>query len=273
MNYFKKSIAIFWMIFLFLIINHNFNSLGNDQTLFLANKTSKQTIPQVLGLTKYPSIDKEVTLPILMYHKTPSDFESQIQFLIAKGYQSMTLIEYLNYLQNKTSEEPSLKPLIITFDDGFSDQMAAFQILKKYQQKAVFYIFPGSAFSKDCIGIDRVYDDAHQCGDSYLTWNQVLELDNSGIIEIAGHSYDHVDLTSQTDEELSRQILDSKNYIEKKIAHPISNFAYPYGHYNQKVLSIVKQYYSTAVTTVPGIDQDFNSPFQLKRIRNAYDLK
>lgn len=273
MNYFKKPLIVLWIIFLFFTTSYHFTSISD--TKYLAPDTSQLSdskIPTVLGTTS-SRIDKTwLSLPILMYHKTPSDFEQQVQNLISKGYTSITLNQYLKFLSDGLIDLPQ-KPIIITFDDGFLDQMKAFDILKKYHQQAVFYIFPGSQVSGNCIGIDRIYDESHQCGDIYLNWEQIKQLDSSGIIEIAGHSFDHVNLTTQDDKELSRQILASKKYLEDKLGHPINNFAYPYGYFDSRVLTLVKQYYQTAVTTLPGTIQDFNSPYQLKRVRSAYDLK
>jgi peptidoglycan/xylan/chitin deacetylase (PgdA/CDA1 family) len=169
------------------------------------------------------------------------------------------------------------KPVIITFDDGFADQMQAFALLKAYQMKATFYIIDGGPGSQWCIGAGRRYNDPSQppsgCGDAYLTWDQVRQLDASGLITIGSHTIDHPDLPTETAAQQEAEIAGGKAELEAEIGHKVTDFAYPYGDYNQTTINIVKAAgFLTAVTTTPGTLQPPSSRYTLDRIRSTYDL-
>ena len=74
-------------------------------------------------------------IPALIYHKTPDNFEQQLIALRDKGYTTITMSELNEIIRGRTAGPA--KPVAITFDDGFSDQLRAFDLLKKYNMKAL----------------------------------------------------------------------------------------------------------------------------------------
>ncbi len=209
-----------------------------------------------------------VELPILMYHKTPPDFSTQLDSLQSKGYNTITMAQLANYFDGIIELPP--KPVVITFDDGFADQMDAFMLLRQRNMKATFYLIPGGARSGWCIGIMR-----HNlnCGDSYLNWPQVHLLQDSGLIEIGAHTLDHSDLPTLSQDEQIEQITSSRRILEKELQVPVTTFAYPYGKFNETTVALTKQVgFRTAVSTVGGITQSSNNRFSLLRVRDALIL-
>lgn len=207
-------------------------------------------------------------IPILMYHKTPANFESQLQYIASRGYMPITMRQASRILRGISSSPP--KPVVITFDDGFSDQLIAFELLKKYQMPATFYVMPGGELSGWCVGAER---HNHSCGDSYLNWEEIRMLAKSNLIEIGSHTIDHADLTSLDGNTKRDQILSAKRKIEQQIEQEVVSFAYPYGAFNAESISIVREAgYTSAVSTIPGINQSTGTLFELRRIRNAFDL-
>lgn len=212
-----------------------------------------------------------LTAPILIYHYTPADFDRQLSTLQAKGYNAITMDNLSDYLRFDRPLPP--KPVVITFDDGFKDQMQAFTILKRHNMKATFYIITGGETSHWCIGAGRHYDQTPSCGNDYLNWDEIHEFDRSGLIEIAAHTVDHLALATKSQEVQQFQISQSKKIIEAKLGHPIHHFAYPYGSFSRATADIVKASgYSTAVTTQPGSTHSPDSIYTLTRVRDAYAL-
>jgi peptidoglycan/xylan/chitin deacetylase (PgdA/CDA1 family) len=214
------------------------------------------------------------TIPILYYHNTPSDFDQQLVHLEQKGYQVISLDAAILGLAG--GPLPS-KPVVITFDDGFADQMQAFEILKAHKAPATFYIINGSPASAWCVGASRRYNDPLQppegCGDAYLTWDQVKQLDRSGLIDIGGHTLDHANLPSLPPEQQSEEIAASKAGIEAQLGHAIHHFAYPYGAYDANAMEAVSRAgYTTAVTTQEGVGQSYSGRYEMARLRAAYLL-
>ncbi len=211
-----------------------------------------------------------VYAPILLYHHPPANMEQQFAHLVNHGYVSVSLQQVANAMNGG----PSLpaKPVVITFDDGFADQMPVLDLLKKYNLKAVFYIINGGVGSNFHIGANKKANDP-EGGDAYLTWDQIRTLDTSGFAEIAAHTTDHLDLARQTPEIQRFEIVEGKKYLEEKIGHLVTNFCYPYGAFNASAIKIVKEAgFASATTTLPGTDQSVASPFTMRRIRDAITL-
>jgi peptidoglycan/xylan/chitin deacetylase (PgdA/CDA1 family) len=109
----------------------------------------------------------------------------------------------------------------LTFDDGTSDQLAARSILGAHGMRGTFYV------------------NSSRVGTSgYFSWNDLQDLAIDGH-EIAGHTLDHVDLTSVSTTEAQRQVCDDRARLTAFGFAPI-DFAYPYGARNATVIQIVK---------------------------------
>jgi peptidoglycan/xylan/chitin deacetylase (PgdA/CDA1 family) len=208
-------------------------------------------------------------VPILMYHKTPADFEQQLMALQQKGYTTISLDELAGAFYTGLPLPP--KPAIITYDDGFADQMQAYELLAKYQMKATYYIINGGAASSYCIGAGRHAD--APCGDAYLNWDQIKFLDQNPLITIAAHTVDHANLAALPENARWFELAASKSELEARLGHPINHLAYPYGSFSPDVIATAQSVgFVTAVTTVAGIDQNPADIFALKRVRDAYSL-
>ncbi|MFI5240731.1 MAG: polysaccharide deacetylase family protein [Candidatus Saccharimonadia bacterium] len=209
-----------------------------------------------------------LNVPILIYHYTPTDFENQLKYLVAHNYQTITFAQLVAALNHTASLPP--KPVIITYDDGYENQMTAFSLLEKYNMKATFYIITGGAGSNYCIGANRSNS---TCGDASLNWDQIRMLDQSGLITIGAHTVDHPNLAGLSAASQQFQIDTSKAEIEAQIGHTITDFAYPYGSYNATTISLVHAAgFTTAVTTAPGTFDSLSNLLTLPRLRNVYAL-
>jgi peptidoglycan/xylan/chitin deacetylase (PgdA/CDA1 family) len=222
-------------------------------------------------LAEYPLVTVQgagAEVPILLYHQPPSDFAYQLQLLQDRGYTTISL----DQLYAAFTEDAALphKPVIITFDDGFASQDSAIAELENRQMKATFYIINGGEASHYCIGAGR---QGGNCGDAYLSWDRVRQLDRNPLFTIASHSADHLELAKQPAEIQAYQILEGKKQLEQQLGHPVNHFCYPYGSFNQTTLDLVRSAgFQTSTTTVPGTYQSRDSLLTLKRIRAAYDL-
>lgn len=239
-----------------------------DSSLVVAKKATTPQQPEPSKVvTRKPRSSLQVTaqIPILMYHKTPFNFENQLQTILAKGYTPIHMDEVGKILYGEVIG-PS-KPLVITFDDGFANQLEAFRLLQKYNVKATFYVIIGGQLSEGCIGLER---QRHDCGDAYLNWSQIETMSQSDLVEIGSHTFDHPDLTTLSEAELKHQIEQSKDHIEQKINREITTLAYPYGRFNPVVMQIAQAAgYTSAVSTISGIDQSTDLLFALHRVRDT----
>ncbi len=148
-------------------------------------------------------VQNGVDLPIIMYHSmlneksrsgayviTPQTFEEDLQYLQAHGYTTVVIQDLIDYVYS--GKELPQKPIMLTFDDGYyNNYLYAFPLLKKYNAKMV--LSPVGRYTDQY----SESEDNH-ANYSYVTWMQIKEMIDSGLVEIQNHSYDmHANNKSQ----------------------------------------------------------------------------
>lgn len=210
------------------------------------------------------------SIPILMYHhvnklsgeqKTSSSltintdvFTGQMDYLAQKGYQTITLNQLVDALNG--GAVLSLKPVIITFDDGYEDFYTdVFPILKSHNFMATVFVSSGLVESSA----------------GYLTWSEVREMDQSGLVTVGNHTWSHKNLTGKDRAVVENEITTSQTQFESFLGKKPNFFAYPYGADNLVVESVLQQQgFKGAVVTYPHL-QCAKLPYKLgrKRIGNT----
>jgi peptidoglycan/xylan/chitin deacetylase (PgdA/CDA1 family) len=90
-----------------------------------------------------------------------------------------------------------------------------------------------------------------------LSW-EMLEVLQKSDITIGSHTTSHVLLTSESLDEVHRQLIESRQTLENRLRRKIEHFAYPDGRFNKAVLEIVHQSgYRFAYTICPQRDSRF----------------
>lgn len=217
---------------------------------------------------------RNYVVPILMYHRvlpgaTSKDwlvvsvktFERQMHFLKKHRYNVISVKELADLIRGKKKIPP--KTICITFDDGYNDNYTnAFPILKKYG-------LPATAFV-----ITQEVGSARQ---SKLSWGEIREMRDAGVFKVGSHALGPeplVDINSE--DEVKRQIFESKKILEEKLGAEAEVFSYPEGGFNPKIRQLVIDAgYKAAVATNPGRDYPDDDIFALKRLRiseNAANL-
>jgi peptidoglycan/xylan/chitin deacetylase (PgdA/CDA1 family) len=205
-------------------------------------------------------------VPILMYHSvgpgaprgyglavSPLTLERQMRFLKKNHYNVMRLKDLGDLIREK-KKIPS-RTVAITFDDGLKNNYTyAFHILKKYNLPATIFVI-----------IDEI---GRPQGDK-LDWNEIREMQDSGIVDFGSHSMGPEPLTNiRSEAELRRQVFDSKKILEEKLGRRVSAFSYPEGRFNSQIRQLVIDAgYMLAVATNPGRHYSNNDIFALKRLR------
>ncbi|MFS0861788.1 polysaccharide deacetylase family protein [Fredinandcohnia sp. 179-A 10B2 NHS] len=183
-------------------------------------------------------------VPILVYHfideykgmgsrelyVTPENFEQQMMYLRDHGFTLLTFERWQDI--GKVN-----KPIFITFDDGYKNNLKAFAIFQKlkteqFQPTGTIFVI------SDFIGQSN-----------RLSQSDIKMMANSGIISIQSHTATHPDLTKIKDYEFELKV--SKNKIQKITGKPVIAIAYPYGTWNNEVVENTKKYYMFGLTTTP----------------------
>lgn len=122
-----------------------------------------------------------VQVPVLMYHdisylgrgysKTPEIFRAQMQELKAAGFHTVFYAELIDYVEHGTPLPE--KPIVISIDDGYkSNYTYVLPILRELEMKAEISL----------IGNAILY------ADWGMTWDQVREMQDSGLLSFQSHT-------------------------------------------------------------------------------------
>ena len=132
---------------------------------------------------------------------------------------------------------PDSAKVTFTFDDGLTNHVTtAAPVLAKYGIKGVEYV------TTSCIGSKNTCD--ADPDESYMTWTQVKQLQNTYGWEIAAHSKNHVPMTTLSDSAKLKALQDSNAAFAAQ-GITVKNFATPEGDYNSRLLSYAARYYKS----------------------------
>ena len=178
-------------------------------------------------------------VPILVYHhvlRKPSGpplvslstarFSSQLAYLAAHGYEAVTLRRVYDAWTGEGTLPPH--PVVITFDDGYVDQVRnAAPLLRKHGWPAQLNLVFEALYLGDTPPANR------------LTPAMVRSLLDDGW-ELASHSLSHPDLTRLHGGQLRRQIVVSRRRLRETFHVPVDFFCYPGGIYTRRIKKAVR---------------------------------
>ena len=215
------------------------------------------------GLT----VDGYQVVPILCYHRFAENcksshsmptriFDEQMKYLKDNNYRVVTLEEVLGFLNYRHSLPK--RSVVITIDDRYrSAYDIAYPILKKYGFRATLLIYT------DYVGISK----------NAITWDQLREMKADGF-EVGSHTVSHCDLTKKREGEddqaymarIKRELLVSKQIIDKELDQETIYLAYPHSNYDQRILNLSHQIgYKIGLSVKGGGNPFFSDPLTLKR--------
>lgn len=232
---------VLYLLFFCIVVSIFLNGIyAADKTQAAINQTDK------------------VYLPIIMYHQvkekglgkdaiTPGELENDLKYLKENHYNTITMEELLDFVY----EDKSLpkNPIILTFDDGYlSTYKYVFPLLKKYNMKVVL-----SIVGKSTDDFTTIKDENIEY--SHITWEQLNEMLESGLIEVQNHTYNMHTLkngrkgcdqkTGESFDKYQSVLADDLTKLQEEILEKTgkvpSTFTYPYGVYNDNTVTIIKQ--------------------------------
>ena len=193
----------------------------------------------------------------LMYHRTgPGPW-------VDKYANSRDMLrEHLMFLKERYPIVLPGDPLVkrelsvcLTFDDATYDfYHYIFPLLKELNIRAllgvpVHYILPSTQLSpQERLSVPyplMMQEGFYDQKVPFCTWEELEEMVDSGLVEAASHSYMHCNLTFNF-VDLNREVVHSKEVIEKKLAQPVSSFIYPFGKMTLALQEYVSQHYPYA---------------------------
>ena len=191
---------------------------------------------------------------VLCYHRVRrrERFADQMAALSAHGYSLLSMAQFRDWLNGKPL--PSLPAALLTFDHCYAEQLEnVVPVLDSLKFPATF--FPASA------GL------THEIPDVSAHWrNNLLALTKAGHT-IGCHTHSHPDLTRLTVDEVRHEVVGSKQILEHALGQPVSAFCYPYGAYNARIASVVREAgFDVAFTVDLGGVRPGDDPYRLTRV-------
>lgn len=204
-------------------------------------------------------------LPILMYHNVVEDGQECNDMTVTVGklredFQYLLDQGYTPVLPRELAEggEVPEKPVMITFDDGYiSNYTLLYPLLEEYGVKATI-----------CAMVSMPDIPA----DNFCSWNMYREMTESGLVEVASHTYllHNLDgragtftpggingierMPEESDADFQTRVLDDiqKSYdrIEEELGQPPTCFAYPYGIVEPDAQELVETLFPVTLVTV-----------------------
>ena len=202
--------------------------------------------------------EQPVRLPVIMYHSiygdtpseyvvTPAQVENDLRWLSENGYKSVTAEQLIAYAQG--SGGLPLKPVMITLDDGYYNNLTCLQpLIEKYDMTAVVSVV-GSYTDNDAAR------DPHIPCYSYLTWDDLALLTGSGRVELGNHTYDMHSLYSgrtgckrkdgETEEDYRKALGEDISRLQAEFSANLGIaprvFTYPFGAVSRESLPVRRE--------------------------------
>ena len=133
-----------------------------------------------------------------------------------------------------------MKYIILSFDDNPIEDRRAVELLNQYQMKGTFFLNSGTLNNN-----------------GFLAKEELKEVYNGH--EVASHTINHLKLKELTKDEIKYQIERDIANIEAYTGQKVYGFAYPFGEYNKKIKTVVKELGLKYARTVKGT-KEFKTP-------------
>jgi peptidoglycan/xylan/chitin deacetylase (PgdA/CDA1 family) len=205
--------------------NKGYDLISMDEVLNrIENPTKKKFIAFTIDDGYKDNL--EFGLPVFEKHDVP------VTVYVTTCFPEMKAIYWWYFLESflSVSETLDLTSLGIDFKlEGLIDEDEK----EKAYHKAAGLIKPLSyeshlKFVTEICGINSA-DLLKSNKENNMSWDDVVDLNNSPLVSIGAHTLDHLSLKSQKSAVSENQISKSISILEDKLGQKIKHFAYPYG--------------------------------------------
>ena len=217
-------------------------------------------------------------IPALMYHKIPTNplaskhkifvtrdvFARQMHSLKRRGFEALDFGDLRAYMngERELSEFPR-KPILITFDDGYRDNLEnAFPLLKKLGFRSTVFVLANEKLRQNQWDLDV---DPTEPASPLMTSEELKECLKLGV-SIGSHGCTHRVLGEMADSEALEEMKASKLQLEKGLQTDVCAFAYPYGKFGpEHEQQVFQAGYEYAVSTDSGGSRLEDNPYAIFR--------
>jgi peptidoglycan/xylan/chitin deacetylase (PgdA/CDA1 family) len=262
-------------------LKKNFNVISlEDVVQFYEKRTPIPAHSVVITIDDGYQSNYSLAYPILKEFRLPATIFVTTDFI---DHKDSLWLDRIEYAINRTSQEQ----LNITMD-GKQEQFSLENLKAKIAaDQSIKIILKRVSKEKRDLTVNILEKELGQkllLSDSMpkiyapLSWSQITQMQESGLISVGDHTCSHTILTSCTSEEICEKLEVSKKRIEEKCQRPCHLFAYPNGNlgdFNDHTKAKIQQAgFSCALTTIPQHNDERSDIFALNRlnVHNSGDL-
>ncbi|MGE8080446.1 polysaccharide deacetylase family protein [Peribacillus loiseleuriae] len=226
------------------------------------------------GYVHSSSVKLDKGISILMYHHildekdlgvykgvsttiTSEQFSKEMEYLHKQSFETVSMDDLEKYVKGKINLPA--KATVITFDDGLvSVRENAYPILRQYGMKATEYVItsrnnhPTELFNPKKL--------------QFFSNEDIKNMGDVFVYQAHTHNLHNLDIHNKSDViTKSLAVVEADIRLNKSILHA-NSFAYPFGHYNDNTIMLLKKLgFKSAVTTIRGPVNVGDDVLQLKR--------
>jgi len=201
------------------------------------------------------------TVPILSYHRvgepkgdhvptvSPESFEQQLAFMARHRYRVLSLAELVDRMEH--GQPIGRSSVAMTFDDGYEETASvAAPLLRRFGFCATVFVTPTE------IGLP-----------GFMTWDQLQAVVQDGFA-VGSHTLHHTYLPLASSQQVTQELVESKQTLERRLGRPIELLSYPIGGFTPEIQAIAKASgYRAACTTNRARSRMARDLFALRRIK------
>ena len=173
-----------------------------------------------------------------------SALEQQLQRVLARGYRPV-------HAGEAVAGSGSL--VHVTFDDAFRSVGTALPLLERLGVPATVFACPAFAAGDGTFDVPELAPQLARNSEHLATmsWPELRDLVERGF-EVGSHTVTHPHLTKLEDQELLRELRESREHLEDELAVRCRFLAYPYGEENERVRAAARSSGYEAAFALPG---------------------
>jgi peptidoglycan/xylan/chitin deacetylase (PgdA/CDA1 family) len=186
----------------------------------------------------------------------PDAFERQIRRLLSRGFSPAEAEDAFRHR----------KSLHVTFDDAYRSVLGVIPTLERLRVPATVFVCSQLAETGASFAVPELSHRSADHPEEVLTldWERLRELASRGV-GIGSHTHTHPHLTLRSDEELHRELTQSRERIESELGRPCRYLAYPYGEQDLRVRKAASAAGYTAAFALRGSGEPL-AEFGLPRV-------
>ena len=196
---------------------------------------------------------------VLYYHSIPSEYREAFAEQVAM---LARLARPVN-VESVPPLLPGMRHAAITFDDGFEDSLQnAVPELVKRKVPATFFV------TVDVLGqLAQWWPESDPERNRRIATAEQLRQLPSQWISIGAHTATHARLSELDENDAKREILESRRKLETLLGHSVDIFSFPYGDFNEKLVSLCQEAgYKRVFTTQPKYAFQNSEEFVVGRV-------